>query len=91
VRTAGNLGDRPLIVLTAGKVPTVATLPEGATLEELHRVWVDELQISEAHLSRRGKRIMVADSDHMIPFERPDAIVAAVREVCEASSTSSSR
>jgi len=86
VRAAGNLGDRPLIVLTAGKVPPVATLPAGATrkdLEELHRIWVDELQISEAHLSSHGKRIMVADSDHMIPFERPDAIVAAIREVCD--------
>jgi hypothetical protein len=27
---------------------------------------------------------MVPDSDHMIPFERPDTIVNAVREVCAA-------
>jgi pimeloyl-ACP methyl ester carboxylesterase len=42
---------------------------------------VNELQVKEAQLSTRGKRIMVPDSDHMIPFERPDAIVAAIREV----------
>jgi pimeloyl-ACP methyl ester carboxylesterase len=86
VRAAGNLGDRPLIVLTAGKALPASVLPEGATpkdLEELHRVWVDELQISEMHLSTRGKRIIVTDSGHLIPFERPDAIVAAIHEVCD--------
>jgi hypothetical protein len=33
-------------------------------------------------LSSEGKRIMVPDSDHNIPSERPDAIVSAVKEVC---------
>jgi len=33
------------------------------------------------HLSSRGKWIIVSDSTHMIPDERPDAIVSAVREV----------
>ena len=37
--------------------------------------------MKEAQLSTRGRQIMVPDSDHMIPFERPDAIVAAIREV----------
>jgi carboxypeptidase C (cathepsin A) len=27
---------------------------------------------------------MVPDSGHMIPFERPEAITSAVREVCAA-------
>jgi hypothetical protein len=40
--------------------------------------------VKESQLSTRGKRIMVPDSDHMIPFERPDAIVAAIREVSTA-------
>ena len=65
VRAAGNLGDRPLVVLTAGKAEPLANLPQGATLEdlqELRSVWVDELQIGEMHLSTRGKRIIVADS-----------------------------
>jgi pimeloyl-ACP methyl ester carboxylesterase len=34
-----------------------------------------------AHLSSRGKRITVPNTGHMIPYERPDAIVSAVREV----------
>ena len=91
-RVAGNLGDRPLIVLTAGIADPLDALPQGATpkdLEEMHSVWVNELQVSEMHLSMRGKRIMVADSDHMIPFERPDVIVAAIREVCDAAGNES--
>jgi hypothetical protein len=32
---------------------------------------------------------MVQDSDHMIPFERPDAIVAAIHEVYTAANVGS--
>jgi len=80
VRAAGNLGDLPLIVLTAGKTSPV---PPGiqAEITAYRKVWVDELQPSLARLSTRGKRVMVMDSDHMIPFEDPQAIVNAVHEV----------
>jgi len=85
VRASGNLGDKPLIVLTAGKSADASQLPPGfpkKEFEEFHNeVWVKELQVKESQLSTRGKRIMVPDSDHMIPFERPDTIVAAIHEV----------
>ena len=84
VRASGNLGDKPLIVLTAGKSADASQLPPGfpkKEFDDFHEVWVNDLQVQEAHLSTRGKRIMVADSTHMIPFERPDTIVAAIREV----------
>lgn len=87
VRAAGNLGDKPLMVLTAGKNVSASDLPPGMSLkdfEDFHQIWVNELQVQEANLSTRGKRIMVPDSDHMIPFERPDAVVEAIREVCDA-------
>jgi pimeloyl-ACP methyl ester carboxylesterase len=87
VRAAGNLGDKPLIVLTAGKTVQPLFLPKGESqndLDDFHTAWVADLQPREVHLSTRGKQIMVNDSDHMIPFERPDAIVNAVREVCAA-------
>ena len=86
VRKSGNLGDKPLIVLTAGKLRiNEAQLPKGVTkkdYQDLFEIWVNDLQVREAHLSTRGKRIMVPDSGHIIPFEKPDAIVAAIREVC---------
>ena len=44
--------------------------------------WVNGLQLRLVRLSRRGKRLIVADSGHDMPAERPDAIVAAVRELC---------
>jgi pimeloyl-ACP methyl ester carboxylesterase len=62
-------------------------LPEGLSkkdFDDFRVIWVNELQVKEAQLSTRGKRIMIPDSDHMIPFERPDAIVAAIREVSAA-------
>jgi pimeloyl-ACP methyl ester carboxylesterase len=84
VRAAGNLGDKPLVVLTAGKSADASQLPAGfpkKEFDDFHEVWVNDLQVKESHLSTQGKRIMVPDSTHMIPFERPDTIVAAIHEV----------
>jgi len=78
---AVNLGDRPLIVLTAGKMTFT---PEPFLTKEIEdkirNAWI-ELQAEQAHLSTRGKQIIVPDSGHVIMFERPDAVVAAIREV----------
>jgi pimeloyl-ACP methyl ester carboxylesterase len=86
LRAAGTLDSKPLIVLTAGKLRiNEAQLPKGVTkkdYEELFDIWVNDLQVREAHLSTLGKRITVPDSGHIIPFERPDAVVSAIREVC---------
>ena len=84
VRASGNLGDKPLVVLTAGKSADASQLPVGfpkKEFDDFHEVWVNDLQVKESHLSTRGRRIMVPDSTHMIPFERPDTIVAAIHEV----------
>ena len=90
VRAAGNLGAKPLVVLTAGKNVNPSDLPPGMPIkdfQDFHEIWVNDLQVKEANLSTRGKRIMVPDSDHMIPFQRPDAVVEAIREVCTAINT----
>lgn len=87
VRAAGNLGERPLVVLTAGKEEEAKDLPKGLDkkdLDEFRKIWMNDLQVQEAHLSTRGKQVIVADSTHMIPFERPERVIAAIREVCEA-------
>ncbi|HKN76289.1 MAG TPA: alpha/beta hydrolase [Candidatus Acidoferrum sp.] len=92
VRAAGNLGDKPLVVLTAGKLVPASQLPEGfpkKDFDDFHEIWVNDLQMKEAHLSTRGERIMVPDSDHMIPFERPDTIVSAIHEVYSAANAAS--
>ena len=87
VRAAGNLGDRPLVVLTAGKEEDAKDLPkelDKRDLDEFRKIWMNELQVEEARLSTDGKQVIVPDSTHMIPFFRPDTVIAAIREVCEA-------
>jgi len=87
VRRTGNLGDRPLVVLTAGKDMDAKDLPKGVSSEEMRefrKTWVNDLQLRQTRLSTHGKQIVVPDSTHMIPMERPDAVVAAIRDVCDA-------
>lgn len=60
----------PVIVLTAGRDRPGALLGIWAGL---HR--------AEAALAIRGEARIVADSGHMMIFDRPDAIAAAVREL----------
>ena len=87
VRRTGNLGERPLVVLTAGKDLKAKELPKGVSVEDMRefgKTWVNDLQVRQARLSTRGQQVVVPDSTHMIPMERPDAVVNAIREVCDA-------
>lgn len=84
VRSAGGLGDKPLIVLTAGEMDQPPVLPPGVSQRDIDGMrdgHIRQAQMRAAALSTRGRQILVPDSHHMIPFERPDAIVSAVREV----------
>ena len=78
-RNAGSLGDRPLVVLTAGKY----WAPDGFEKEaaEYHEIWVHQLQASLARLSTHGRQIVV-DAGHGME-ESPDSIVTAVRQVVD--------
>jgi pimeloyl-ACP methyl ester carboxylesterase len=76
MRTTGGLENLPLIVLTQGK-----PIPDGQSIEaHVRRGWVD-LQRELAGRSRRGRQVLVLTSDHGIPQEAPDAVIAAVREI----------
>jgi pimeloyl-ACP methyl ester carboxylesterase len=81
VRAAGNLGDRPLIVLTAGLPYPPDPLLTKMEMNKESNLWINVLQAQEAHLSSRGKQIIVPDSGHMIPFKRPDTVIDAIRDV----------
>jgi pimeloyl-ACP methyl ester carboxylesterase len=78
-RNAGSLGDRPLVVLTAGRY----WAPDGFEKEaaEYHEIWVHQLQASLVRLSTRGRQIVV-DAGHGME-ESPDSIVTAVRQVVD--------
>jgi hypothetical protein len=95
-RAAGNLGDKPSMVLTEGQNEMLNNIPRGASGKDIENFFMamNELQVQEAHLSTRGRQIIVPDSGHLIPFERPDTVVNAVREVvtdCNSRSTASGR
>jgi pimeloyl-ACP methyl ester carboxylesterase len=81
VRSAGDLGDRPLIVLTAGKPYDTDPLLSKEQSDKQNDMWINVLQVEEARLSTRGKQVVVPGSGHMIPYERPDYVVSAIREV----------
>jgi len=49
--------------------------------DQIRNLWIHVLRVEEAHLSTRGKQIVVPDSGHVIQFERPDAVISAIREV----------
>ncbi len=75
-----GFGDDPLVVLAAGDTSGVtegfdATL--GATMERIYR----ELQEELATRSTAGKLVTVDGATHEMPFERPDAVADAIREV----------
>jgi pimeloyl-ACP methyl ester carboxylesterase len=85
VRNAGSLGDRPLVVLTAGRY----WAPPGFEKEavEYHDVQVHQLQASLARLSTHGRQVVV-DADHGMA-QSPDSIVIAVRQVVDEVRTNS--
>ncbi len=85
IRTSGNFGDRPLIVLTAEKAYAGDPNEDLLTTDQKEardKIWY-QLQAEYAHLSRRGKQMIIRGSSHEMPADRPDAIVAAIKEVGE--------
>jgi pimeloyl-ACP methyl ester carboxylesterase len=67
VRSAGGLGNRPLIVLRSEDTPAG---PEEDT------AWL-------ARLSSQGRQILVRGSSHSIQNEAPEAVIEAVRGIVE--------
>ncbi len=79
-----QLEDRPIVVLTATK-----PYPEGMlkamqmTNEQGHRIqtaW-KEMHDDEATWSHHSRHELVPDATHYIQFDRPDLVIAAVKEV----------
>jgi len=76
------LAEKPLIVLTATRTAPMPrfSADQAAQLEEDHRV----LQARLRRLSSNSRQILVPESGHFIHLDRPDVVIAAVREVVEA-------
>jgi pimeloyl-ACP methyl ester carboxylesterase len=84
-----SLGDKPLIVLTAGPLQL-----EGMGLSQEQMDQMDEAHTrSQAALmqgSQNSEQIIAEDSGHYIQMEQPDLVIDAVRQVVAAARNGSS-
>ena len=85
-----SLGDKPLIVLTAGafQVPPDAGIPQEQidAFVEAH----SEFQADLPRHSQNSKQIVAEDSGHYIQVEQPDLVIDAIRQVVDAARNGSS-
>jgi len=74
--------DAPLHVLAAfGSTPLLRALPFAARqAQRRHSTWLAR-QLQLAEMSLHGKLIELNDSAHFVPYDRPDAVADAVREI----------
>jgi pimeloyl-ACP methyl ester carboxylesterase len=79
-----QLGDRPIVVLTATKPYPAAMLKAmqmtAAQAQRMQSAW-QQMHDEEASWSHHSRHELVPDATHYIQFDRPDVVIAAVREV----------
>jgi pimeloyl-ACP methyl ester carboxylesterase len=92
--TFRNLGARPIAVLTHNESLTDAILKrQGMSRlegDKLGSIWLD-LQNDMASWSSRSTHRVLDDTGHLIQFDRPDAVVTAIREVVDGVRSEASR
>jgi pimeloyl-ACP methyl ester carboxylesterase len=82
-RTAGPLGNIPLVVLSHDPeklYPAPGRSPRPA--KEFNPLW-EEFQGELAQLSTNGSRVIATGSDHYIQYDRPDLVIETVRNLVE--------
>lgn len=82
VAETGALGDRPLVVLTAGVGPRFPGVSD-EVVEDFHDVWL-ELQAELASLSTNSVHRTIEGATHDIHRDDPGAVIAAVEAVVNA-------
>ena len=78
MKAAGNMGNIPLIVLTAGLPLSVGDPEADKELVAFHEIWVHQFQVQLTRLSTRGRQVIVENSDHSID---PAAVLKAIHEM----------
>ncbi|MFO0699543.1 MAG: alpha/beta hydrolase [Nitrospira sp.] len=84
--TFRDLGDRPVVVLTAVKPLPPELLAELHWSEEQGQEILDivkQLHEEQAAWSSNSRHQLVADAGHYIQFDRPDVVIAAIQSVVE--------
>jgi pimeloyl-ACP methyl ester carboxylesterase len=75
-----DFGNKPPVVLTAGKANADPKTAEFS--QAFRKIWIERHE-GLARLSSRGVHIIVPDTGHMIPYERPEAVIDAVNRVLD--------
>jgi pimeloyl-ACP methyl ester carboxylesterase len=78
-----SLGDKPLIVLTAGPLQLADTSFTEEQLEQMDEAHT-RTQVALTQGSQNSEQIIAEDSGHYIQVEQPDLVIDAIREVVEA-------
>lgn len=82
VKAAGNLGDIPLTVITAGR-PELPPFIDRDLIERLTGSWL-ESQRELARLSSAGVHVVAEESGHCIQCSQPELVADVIRRVVEA-------
>ncbi|MEM1283064.1 MAG: alpha/beta hydrolase [Chlamydiota bacterium] len=81
-----HIGDRPLVVISAGKrtdLTSIGLSEDWNQYAEQRFNKQKELHGDLVAKARRGKLVLAEDSDHMVPWNQPQVVVDAVREIVE--------
>jgi hypothetical protein len=76
-----NFGNRPLIVLTAGRACALGAPQAGEEFKAFHEIWTHQLQVRPTQPSTQGGQVVVENSGHGIGWEVPGAVVDAIHDV----------
>jgi len=79
VQAVGGLGDLPLRVITHGNADIFASLPAGEA-RSAEEAWQAAQQML-AGLSSAGQFVVAEGSGHVIPVERPDVVITAIKQL----------
>lgn len=83
LQAAGTLGDKPLLVLVAGRPMLDTTALPADLTTKLNMLLQETLPAELTALSTQSLRITVDESGHNIPQEQPNVIVAAIRTLID--------
>jgi pimeloyl-ACP methyl ester carboxylesterase len=85
----GNLGDMPLVVLTAGRTMADFSGLSSTQRSQFAAAWNDGHD-ALAHRSTQGRNVAVPNSGHYIQVDQPGIVVDAIRGVVDAARAAAS-
>lgn len=90
VRRSGSLGDLPLVVITATGPVWWPEMPGQVNPAKFRKMWL-ELQQNLTTLSTNSRQVFADQSSHFIPFDQPELVTTAVRQLIDRERTSPRR